>query len=130
MDNERSPSRIYEIEALGFLAMIALSWANELIGLPGILFGGPVTLNWHEATLETIVAALVWLMVFLMTRKVLKRLRYLEEFLRVCAWCHKVGHQNEWMPIEDYFGRHLDTRTTHGICPTCARKLVNESTTA
>jgi hypothetical protein len=123
MNTSAYPSNIYRIEAFGFSAIIALSWANELIGLPGIIWGGPVTLNWHEAALETFIALLVWVSVHLVTRKIVKRLRYLEEFLRVCAWCHKIGHGSEWLPIDEYFRRQLATRTSHGICPDCARKL-------
>jgi len=123
MKNGNSPNKIYVIEAIGFSATIALSWANELIGLPAIIFGGPVTLNWHEAVLETATASLVWLLVYVATRRLMKRLRYLEEFMRVCAWCHKIGYGDEWVPIEEYFARHLDTKTSHGICPACAQKV-------
>jgi hypothetical protein len=48
----------------------------------------------------------------------------LEGFLRVCAWCRKIGHEDEWLPLEEYFDRHLDTKTTHAICPGCANDLL------
>jgi hypothetical protein len=123
MKNSDYPAKIYGIEAIGFSAIIALSWADELIGLPGVIWGGPASSNWREAALETFVTLLVWLSVHIVTRKLMTRLRYLEEFLIVCAWCRKIGHKNEWIPIEEYFARHLDTKTSHGICPECARKL-------
>jgi hypothetical protein len=114
---------IYFVEAIGFSALIALSWANELIGLPGIIFGGPITPNWREALIETFIVLLVCLAMHLMTRKILKRLYYLEEFLRVCAWCRKIGYNDEWIPIEEYFSREFATRTSHGICPECSAKF-------
>lgn len=123
MKYKTRPEYIYWVEAAGFCAIIALSWANELIGLPGIVFGGPVTPNWREAALETAIALLVWSAVHVVTRQTLRRLHYLEEFLRVCAWCHKIGHDDEWIPLEEYFGRKFATKTTHGICPECAKRV-------
>ena len=114
---------IYWIEATGFSATITLSWVNELFGLPGIIFGGPVTPNWHEAVIETFIALLVWSAVYLMTRKMIKRLHYLEEFLRLCAWCRKIGYNDEWISIEEYFVREFAIETSHGICPECVKKL-------
>jgi hypothetical protein len=123
MKYKTHPKYIYWIEAIGFTAIIALSWANELIGLPGIIFGGPVTTNWHAAIIETCIALLVLSAVHLMTRKILKRLYYLEEFLRVCSWCRKIGYNGTWVPIEEYFGREFATKTSHSICPECDIKL-------
>jgi hypothetical protein len=123
MKYKTHPTYIYWIEAIGFSAIIALSWANELIGFPGMIFGGPVTPNWREAIMETVIALLVWSAVLLMTRKILKRLYYLEEFLRICAWCHKIGYNGQWVPIEEYFGREFATKTSHSICPECAKML-------
>jgi hypothetical protein len=128
MKYKKLPENIYSIEAIGFFAIITLSWANEIIGLPGIIFGGPVTPNWREAIIETFIALLVWSAVHVMTRKTLKRLYYLEEFLRVCAWCRKIGYNNEWIPIEEYFSREYATKTSHGVCPECAKKLCEEKT--
>jgi hypothetical protein len=125
MKNSDYANRIYWIEAIGFSMIIALAWANESIGLPGIIWGGPEAPNWHEAVLETCITSLVWLAVHIVTRKLMTRLRYLEEFLRVCAWCRKIGFKSEWIPMEEYFDRHLATKTSHGICPECARKLSN-----
>jgi hypothetical protein len=123
-------NRIYWIEALGFCCIIGLSWIDELIGLPGIIWGGVRSGSWHEAVLETCITAVVWLMVYIATRRILKRLRYLEEFPRVCAWCHKIVHDSQWVSIDQYFSQHLDTKPTHGICPECARKLAPSSKTA
>ena len=64
----------------------------------------------------------IWLWVHLSNRRLIKRLRQLEEFLLVCSWCRKVGHESEWLTLEEYFGSHLNTATSHGICPACAAK--------
>jgi len=67
-----------------------------------------------------VVVAAIWAVTFVVTRRLVQRLRYLEEFLRICAWCKKIDLGNEWGSLETYFDAKLNTKTTHGICPTCA----------
>ena len=112
-------SQIVAVELIGFLAIIALSWANELFGLPSLIFGGGHRVNWPESVLETAIIALVAIPVLVLTGRLVLRLHYLEEFLRVCSWCRKLSAGNEWIPVEEFFERTFDTRTSHGMCPTC-----------
>lgn len=64
----------------------------------------------------------VWLLVNKSTRRLMKRLRQLEDFLRVCAWCRRIDFKGEWMPLEDFMEQGFDTPTTHGICTDCLRE--------
>lgn len=114
------------VEATGFSLIIALSWLTEQLRLPHYLFGESFAPNWHRATLRTIVVLLVWAWVHWATRRLLKRLHYLEEFLRICAWCRKVCHDGDWLTMEDYFSSNFSTRTSHGMCPECLEKEVEE----
>lgn len=107
----------YEIGA--FILLIVLSWADELLGIPARLFGGPHQPNIPEAVLETIVILLVAIPIVIRTRRVVARLFYLEGFLKVCAWCQKVEHEGAWVPIAEFFRQRFDARTSHGICPDC-----------
>ncbi len=109
-------------EAFGFSLMIVLSWLTELLRIPHYLFGEPFAPDWHRAILRTIVILLVWSWVYWVTKKILRRLHYLEEFLRICSWCRKACHHGEWMAMEDYFKSNFATRTTHGMCPECSKK--------
>jgi hypothetical protein len=122
---ERGDSILW-IEAFGFSLLIMLSWVTEAIRIPHFLFGEPFTSNWHRAALRTIVILLIWTWVHLATRRLLKRLHYLEEFLRICGWCRKVEHGGEWMPMETYFNSKFATRTSHGMCPECLAKEKQE----
>ena len=119
MKSKLNPDLILLIEAIGFITIITLSWLNELFGLPQLFFGSASQINWHEALMETAVALVAWVVVHLVTKRVLKRLHYLEEYLRVCAWCRKISSGDEWLPLEEYFDRHFDTKTSHGMCPEC-----------
>jgi hypothetical protein len=107
----------FEIAAFGLL--IALSWADELLGLPALLFGGSHQPDFREAGLETIVILAVAIPIVIRTRRVIARLFYLEGFLRVCAWCQKVEHRGAWVPIAEYFQQRFETQTSHGMCPSC-----------
>jgi hypothetical protein len=107
----------YEVAA--FSLLIVLSWADELLGIPARLFGGPHHPNLPEAGLETFVILLVAVPIVLRTKRVVARLFYLEGFLKVCAWCQKVEDAGSWIPIAEFFQQRLDARTSHGICPDC-----------
>ena len=107
----------FEIGA--FSLLIAISWVDELLGMPARLFGGPHLPNIPEAVLETIVILLVAIPIVMRTRRVVARLFYLEGFLKVCAWCQKVEQEGHWVPIAEFFQQRFDARTSHGICPDC-----------
>jgi len=114
------------VEAAAFSTLIGLSWLTEALRLPQALFGEQFNPNYHRAALRSIIILMIWSWVYLVTRRLLKRLHHLEEFLRVCGWCRKVCDQNEWMDMERFFNSKFDTKTTHGMCPDCLKKKVVE----
>ncbi len=128
MATNHTGNSILKQEAIGFSLIIALSWATEVFHLPHFLFSEAAAFNWERALLRTIVVAIIWVWVHLATKKILARLHHLEEFLLVCSWCRKVGHEGEWLTMEDYFGSKFHTETSHGICPECATKTLGRLT--
>ena len=48
----RRASTIVAYEVVGFLAIIALSWINELLGVPSLIFGSDHLGGWHESLLK------------------------------------------------------------------------------
>jgi hypothetical protein len=119
-------NRILWVEATAFSLIIALSWLTEAIRIPHLLYGESFTPNWNRAILRTVVIVLIWIWVHLATKKLLRRLHYLEEFLRVCSWCQKVSSGNEWIGMETYLKSKFATKTSHGMCPDCLRKKKEE----
>jgi len=117
-----SGESILRKEAIGFSAIIVLSWATEVFHFPSLLFDEPHSFNWHRAALRSVVVLAIWIWVHLATKRLLKRLHHLEEFLRICSWCRKIGYDEGWLTMEEYFGSKFDTQTSHGICPECAKK--------
>jgi hypothetical protein len=121
---------ILKVEAIGFSFLIVMTWLAEALKIPHYLFDEPFAPNWKRAILRTIVMLLIWAWVHLMTRRLLKRLHYLEDFLRICSWCRKVCHDDEWLGMEQYFNSKFAMRTSHGMCPECLKKKVQEMTPA
>ncbi|MGA2581513.1 MAG: DUF4118 domain-containing protein [Bryobacteraceae bacterium] len=55
-----------------------------------------------------------------------RKMKVLSGLLPVCAWCKRVrDEQGEWQMLEAYIHDHSEADFTHGMCPDCARELVN-----
>jgi|GEM_PF-4134259 len=68
---------------IAFLFLCIIVWLDELIGLPGILIGGPKTSpNWREALEETIVIVAVGLFALFKLIRAINKRRHAEEELR------------------------------------------------
>src|SRR6185369_3362148 len=90
--------------SLGFGLIILFVWLEELTGLSYLVLGGaPHVSDWRDATTESLLIVAVWAVTFLVTRRLVAHLVYLEGFLRVCAWCRKVGYKDKWLTLEEYF---------------------------
>jgi len=123
MPKTTSGRAILRSETLGFSLITALVWIMELIHLPHLVLGEPAVFNWPRVLIRTAIVSAVWIWVHLRTRRLLKRLHQLEDFLLICSWCRKVGHEGHWLTTEEYFGSNFSTETSHGICPECAKTL-------
>ena len=128
MNHERITRRLLLYESLGFVLLITVSWLDELMGLPALLFVSAVQPNWHEAALETVIILGAAIPTLWLPRRLVRRLVYLEGFLHVCAWCRKINvNDDQWMPMEEYFKTELNTKTTHGICQECSEKFLTRT---
>ena len=120
MKKNSQVTKVVLYQNLGFLAIIALCYLNELIKLPSLIFSDhPFAFVYRRTTLEMLLVLAVWFVVSLSTRRLLKRVRQLEDFMRVCAWCRRIDCKGEWMRLEEFMQQGFDTPTTHGICPEC-----------
>lgn len=55
-----------------------------------------------------------------------RKMKVLSGLLPVCAWCKRVrDEQGEWQMLESYIHDRSEADFTHGMCPDCARELVN-----
>lgn len=120
------PEIILRIEAIGFSTLIVASWVAELVGVPHLFFSEMNAINWLRPVAKTLTIVGVWVPVHLATRALLARLRYLEDFMLVCGWCRKVGHDGEWMSLDQYFQSAHADHTSHGICPECSAAFLKD----
>lgn len=113
-------SKIVLYQNLGFLVVIFLGFLDDLLQLPSLIFSEhPFSFIFRRSTLEMLLILAVWFLVSNSTRRVIERVRYLEKFMRVCAWCRRINYQGEWMRLEEFMRQGFDTPTTHGICMDC-----------
>ena len=91
------------------------------------MFSLPEGVDWLRLVLRTSVVLTVWAVVHVSTWQLLKRLHRLEDFLLVCSWCRKLGHDGKWLTTEEYFGSKFATETSHGVCPDCAKRLIDSA---
>ena len=115
--------KILLCQSLGFLAIMALSWFDEVIGLRCLIFGNNGYISdFRESALEMLFVLAVWFIVAGSTHRLLARVSHLEKYLRVCAWCHRVGAESEWVKLEEFMARKFETCTSHGICDDCLER--------
>lgn len=111
---------ILGLELLGFAAVITVIWLDEFVDLPHRFFGALKTpLRPEEFWFESLTVLLVASVIVSATLWVFQRLRFLEGFLQVCAWCRKVNVGEEWVSFEQYLKRETDVQLSHSICPEC-----------
>lgn len=57
----------------------------------------------------------------------LAKVKQLSGFLPICASCKKIrDDRGYWQQIESYIHEHSEAQFSHGICPSCAKKLYPE----
>jgi hypothetical protein len=61
-------------------------------------------------------------------RRSLSEIRVLRGLLPICAHCKRIRDaEGTWQHLEAYIGEHSDVRFSHGFCPECGRKVLEEA---
>src|SRR5215471_15096634 len=124
-------TRIVLYQHFGFLVILLICYLNELLKLPALIFSDkPFAFMFRRSTLEILLVLAVWLLVSRSTGRLLQRIRHLESFMRICAWCRQIDYEGEWMPMEKFVKKGFNADTTHGICPDCLLRQKNALTRA
>jgi hypothetical protein len=128
MKLRKSESWVLWYETVGFGLIILLTWLDGLADLSSLVFGGAPHINQRRGNaLLTVLILLVWGVVFILTKRLIAHVHYLKGFLRVCAWCRKIGYDGKWIRLEEYFEQGFHVETTHGMCPECLQKMEEET---
>jgi DNA-binding response OmpR family regulator len=57
----------------------------------------------------------------------LSHVQTLQGILPICSYCHKIRNDKEsWERMENYIVKHSAAKFTHGICPDCMQKQLEE----
>lgn len=56
----------------------------------------------------------------------LRRVRTLEQVVKICAWTHRVLWQDRWISFEQYLAERFQMNCTHGICDEAALRMEQE----
>ena len=123
MRTSPNPTWVILYELVAFSILLNTIWTT---GLMEVLSHDHASMEWEGPILETTVLLLVAIPTVVLTRRIVSRLHYLEGFLRLCAWCHRVECNGQWLSIEEFLKRRLSTRTSHGICESCNKIIRNE----
>ena len=116
-------TKILLYQNLAFLMIILLCFLDDLLRLPSLIFSDHAfSLVYRQSTLQMLLVLAVWLLVSNSTRRLVKTVERLQNFMRVCAWCRRIDYKGEWMPLEQFMEQGFDTPTTHGICPECLER--------
>jgi hypothetical protein len=111
-------------EAIAFALCMAVIWLDEWLDLPRLLFGEPASpARFIEAGVESGCIAVAGSLAVFATVVLLRRLRRLETYVAMCAWCRQVRVDDRWMPFEEFLLLKEDLGTTHGICEQCAARV-------
>jgi two-component system cell cycle response regulator len=71
-----------------------------------------------EAEVERILAEL---------RDALQRIRSLGTLINVCGSCKDIREAGgEWRPMEHFLAERLGVSFSHGLCPNCGRRLLED----
>lgn len=60
----------------------------------------------------------------------LARVKQLEGILPICMYCKKIRDDtDQWQQMEEYITKHSEANFSHGICPDCYQRQLNEFNT-
>ncbi len=116
--------KIAVLEMGGFLLILAIILLDEIFDMPHMLLGAEKSPGRAEEYLiEGVAVACLGAAVAYFSFLASRRVKEMEAFLIMCAWCRRVKINSHWIPVEDYLRKKDELRTSHGICQDCAKKI-------
>ena len=116
--------RVIVYETIGFAFVILIFWVDEIFNLPYYLFGSAKTpINWVESGIETTITMILSILIILLTRRFLKRIKYLEGFLHFCSRCQRIQVGDKWLTIKEFVENYSEADINSGLCPDCIGKI-------
>ena len=122
----RLPRQLIVLQLVGFLIVLAMLWADELLDLPHILFHAAATpRRLSEAIFESTIVAVLGLVSTSVTIRLTRRIIALESYVVLCGWCRRIRDEGRWLTLEAFLAAYK-ANASHGLCPDCAKKIEAE----
>jgi hypothetical protein len=120
--------RVIAKQIMGFVFIVAYIWFNEVYDISSLIFGEhPTPINWKESLAESAFIAFLGVHIIKYTKKMFRRMKYIEGILPVCASCKRIrDEKGQWHEIESYICGKSEAEFTHGLCPECVNQLYPE----
>ncbi len=62
------------------------------------------------------------------TLALIANIKRLSGLLPICSYCKRIrSDEDYWQQVESYLSEHTDVRFSHGICPECYAKAIDEA---
>lgn len=117
-------------ELLGFCLLLLFNWTDEILDLSYRIWNAPATpINYIELVQESVIIVSLGAFVMYRTARYLRRINYLEGFIRMCSHCRKVELDGRWISLEELVDIQTDSKFTHGICKDCLKIYYSEFST-
>jgi hypothetical protein len=122
--------KIFHVFSLILTIFVLMTISNELLDLPGYLFGDQPT-SFEQRKGEVIFEILIYFIVlsvafYIFEKKIKAEIKILEGFIPICAGCKKIRQDIDWKILEEYISENSLAKFSHSICPDCARRLYPE----
>lgn len=113
-------------QGASFFMLLSFIWVNECLDLAHQIGDRPATpIDWFGASILS--AAVVLVGFVTVAHTYVRQCRALDSFLVVCAHCRKVRvGESAWTSFEEFLHGRTKTEFSHGICPTCYLKALEE----
>ena len=119
--------QVIAFEIFGGFLILASLWMDEILNIHDLFLQSlNLTREMDELILETGLSIIGILIMVAGTLILFIRLRKLESYIVMCAWCRKVKLDGSWISFEDYLVQKQHTETSHGICSTCAEEQIRK----
>lgn len=127
LSNKSITNKLIVYEITGFIVVIISDWIVALFDPPYNKFKPAFSLVViKETALETVIHLILCIIVVYWTMKLIKKLKYLEGFMVICANCKRIRIDENWVQIEKIISDNSNLMLSHGICDDCSEKLYGD----
>jgi len=111
---------------IALIVLVLFLWMNEILDLPSVYFGSqPCPFDFSRACISS--AAVILTGIIVVGHTYLQQQQVIRGLVSICSYCKKIRVDSEvWQQIEQYVGGTSQVAFTHGVCPECYKKAMQE----